>query len=139
MDYADNAALIPYDGNDGSGQTIKCLSDREYGNKKDIGISIKNDIYSEEQVVDVNSLADVYIINELLCDADVYWSSFFMSVDFGPGGNKKLRFEAPWDFDSGVFERAYAMIESDKTQYQNAFTRNYRKWNNINNSAFRTE
>lgn len=125
-----------------------------------------------------------------------------MSVDFGPGGNKKLRFEAPWDFDSamgnknryvdgtgyyaanivpdvnggpnsggsyntvnpwlvvlayedwyrelicdkwtkafdsGVFERAYAMIESDKTQYQNAFTRNYRKWNNINNSAFRTE
>lgn len=251
VDYADNAALIPYDGNDGSGQTIKCLSDREYGNKKDIGISIKNDIYSEEQldfiasyvnnvydimyaaaylgeayvftpdyteirkttdvspkeaveqVVDVNSLADIYIINELLCDADVYWSSFFMSVDFGPGGNKKLRFEAPWDFDSamgnknrcvdgtgyyasnivpdvnggpngggsyntvnpwlvvlayedwyrelicdkwtkafdsGVFERAYAMIESDKTQYQNAFTRNYRKWNNIiNNSAFRTE
>ena len=25
-----------------------------------------------------------------------------MDVDFGPGGSKKLRFEAPWDFDSAM-------------------------------------
>lgn len=151
-----------------------------------------------ERVVDVNSLADAYLINELLCDADIYWSSFFMSADFGPEGNKKLTFEAPWDYDSslglkdrcldgtgfyaastvpdvngnecdfinpwlavlayedwyqdiitekwtkaydsGVFDRVYAMIESDKNLYTEAFDRNYERWDNINNrSAFESE
>ena len=55
-----------------------------------------------ERVVDIDSLADMYVISELTCDADIYWSSFFMSVDFGKNGSKKLRFEAPWDFDSGL-------------------------------------
>ncbi len=55
-----------------------------------------------ENVVDVRSLVDMYIISELTCDADVYWSSFFMDADFGPKGSKKLRFEAPWDFDSAM-------------------------------------
>ncbi|MDO4863651.1 MAG: CotH kinase family protein [Ruminococcus sp.] len=55
-----------------------------------------------EQVVDVQSLADMYIISELTCDADIYWSSFFMDADFGEGGNRKLTFEAPWDFDSAM-------------------------------------
>ena len=58
-----------------------------------------------EKVVDVRSLADMYIISELTCDADIYWSSFFMDVDFGPEGDKKLRFEAPWDFDSSMGNR----------------------------------
>ena len=53
-------------------------------------------------VVDVDSLADTYILNELFCDADLYWSSFFMDADFGSGGDRKLRFEAPWDFDSAL-------------------------------------
>jgi len=55
-----------------------------------------------ENVVDVNSLADMYIISEMTCDADLYYSSFYMDVDFGPNGSKKLRFECPWDFDSGL-------------------------------------
>ena len=55
-----------------------------------------------EQVVDIRSLVDIYIISELTCDADIYWSSFYMDADFGPGGSRKLRFEAPWDFDSSM-------------------------------------
>lgn len=55
-----------------------------------------------ERVVDTDSLADMFIISELTCDADIYWSSFFMSADFGEGGSRKLRFEAPWDFDSSM-------------------------------------
>lgn len=55
-----------------------------------------------EKVVNVESLVDTYIINEIGCDADIYWSSFYMSVDFGEGGDKKLTFCAPWDFDSGL-------------------------------------
>jgi len=53
-------------------------------------------------VVDVDSLADMYIISELTCDADIYWSSFYIDADFGAEGSKKLRFEAPWDFDSAM-------------------------------------
>ncbi len=145
VDYVDNAPLVPYDGNGGSGKTITCMG----RGKKNVGITIKSDIYSEEQrdfiagfvngvytimyeaaynnkayefnsdysalvessltpreavekVVDVNSLASLYLISELTCDADIYWSSFFMSADFGENGNKKLTFTAPWDFDSAM-------------------------------------
>ena len=55
-----------------------------------------------EAAVDVQSLVDMYIISEVACDADLYWSSFFMDVDFGKDGDGKLRFEAPWDFDSAL-------------------------------------
>ena len=55
-----------------------------------------------ERVVDITSLADAYIIAELTCDADLYWSSFFMDVDFTAAGSRRLTFEAPWDFDSAL-------------------------------------
>lgn len=51
-------------------------------------------------VIDLQSLVDTYILNELACDADVDWSSFYLSLDMTSLGNKKLTFEAPWDFDS---------------------------------------
>lgn len=151
MDYNRNAPLKPYDGNDGGGRTMQVLgSGDEEDPKKEVGITIKSDIYSVEQhdfianytnnvynimyraayegeawvfddnyktisrsdkitpqeavekVVNVDSLADMYIISELTCDADIYWSSFYMDADFGEGGDKKLTFEAPWDFDSGL-------------------------------------
>lgn len=73
------------------------------------------------RVIDIPSLVNTYIINEVACDPDLYWSSFYMDIDFGANGDKKLRFEAPWDFDSaygakrhcanakGVFAGASAM------------------------------
>lgn len=146
VNYRNDAELVPYDGNGGSGRKARPSA----GGMNDVGITIKSDIYSQEQhdfianyvssvydimyeaaynnkafvmsddfrsvsetaeltpreavekVVDVRSLVDSYIIAELTCDADIYWSSFFMSADFGAGGSKKLRFEAPWDFDSAL-------------------------------------
>lgn len=142
VSYADNAPLIPFDGNDTTTTTFKPNNVP--------GITIKNDIYSNnqhdfiasyvnnvyrimyaaayeniayvfnsdytkllvsesispkeavERVVDTESLAGMYIISELACDADIYWSSFYMSVDFGEQGNKKLTFHAPWDYDSAL-------------------------------------
>lgn len=150
VDYMDNAPLKPYDGYDGSGETMTCLPENSDDEKKDIGFTIKSEIYSQEQhdfiasyvdnvyrimyhaaydnqaycfneeysaisetadmtpqeaveaVVNVQSLADMYIISELTCDADIYWSSFYMDADFSADGDKKLTFEAPWDFDSGL-------------------------------------
>ncbi len=58
-----------------------------------------------EAVVDVDSLAGMYILSEITCDPDIYWSSFFISVDLSANGSRKLRFEAPWDFDSSMGNR----------------------------------
>lgn len=150
VDYADNAPLVPFDGNSGSGRTMTPLSSGPDDPKGNIGISISSDINSPaqrdfiasyvnnvykimyaaayrneayqfnadystiekttaltareavEQVIDIQSLVDTYILNEVACDADVYYSSFYMTADFGEGGNRKLTFEAPWDFDSGL-------------------------------------
>lgn len=62
-------------------------------------------------IIDVNSLASMYIFNELICDPDLYLTSFFMDVDFGEAGDRLLRFEAPWDFDSTMGNKSFA-IES---------------------------
>ncbi|MBQ9899173.1 MAG: CotH kinase family protein [Ruminococcus sp.] len=150
VDYAENAPLVPFDGNDGSSRTMTCLSTGYRDYKTDLGFTIKNDLNSQEQhdyiagfvnnaykimyyaayedkayvmnadcsditetdditsrqavenVVDVYSLADMYIISELTCDADIYLTSFFMTADFGADGNGKLTFQAPWDFDSSM-------------------------------------
>ncbi len=150
IDYADNGALVPFDGEDGGGRKMYPMNKWVYGECKDVGFSIKSDIYSQaqhdfiagfvdgvydilyaaayedtawvftenyseivqsdtltpqeavEQVIDVDSLAAMYLLSELTCDADIYWSSFFMSVDFGEGGSRKLTFHAPWDFDSSM-------------------------------------
>ena len=60
-------------------------------------------------IIDVNSLASMYIFNEMICDPDLYLTSFFMDVDFGEAGDKKLRFEAPWDFDSTMGNKSFAI------------------------------
>lgn len=65
-----------------------------------------------EAVVDVRSLAEMYILSEITCDPDIYYSSFFMSADLSSNGDKKLRFEAPWDFDSSMGNRY--VIESGR-------------------------
>lgn len=51
------------------------------------------------KVIDVTSLADMYILHEICEDSDIGWSSFYLSIDMSPSGNKKLTFQAPWDFD----------------------------------------
>ena len=150
VDYANNAPLVPFDGEGGDGREITCLPEGSGDYKNDIGVTIKNDIISQEQhdfissfvnnsykimyeaayndaayvfnedyseivpasditpfeavdkVVNLESLADMYIISEITCDADIYWSSFFMTADFGETGDKKLTFTAPWDFDSAM-------------------------------------
>lgn len=52
------------------------------------------------EVIDLQSLVDTYILNEIACDSDIAWSSFYLSVDMTKEGKHKLTFEAPWDFDS---------------------------------------
>ena len=67
------------------------------------------------EVIDLQSLVDIYILQEIAKDPDIAWSSFYMSVDMSENGNKKLVFEAPWDFDS-----AYG-IKKKYTSYDGLF------------------
>ena len=54
------------------------------------------------KLIDINSLVSTYILNEIVMNVDYGWSSFFMSIDMSENGNKKLTFEAPWDFDWAI-------------------------------------
>ena len=64
------------------------------------------------EVVDIKSLADMYIFNELICDPDLYLTSFFMDIDFSAGKKPLLRFEAPWDFDSTLGNKNFCVQET---------------------------
>lgn len=70
-------------------------------------------------VIELESLVDTYIINEIACDPDIAWSSFYLSVDMSESGSKKLIFEAPWDFDSayGIKKK---FTDTDKLFAQNS-------------------
>lgn len=57
-------------------------------------------------VIDIESLVNMYILQEISCDPDIGWSSFYMDVDMSENGSKKLVFEAPWDYDSAFGIRA---------------------------------
>ncbi len=60
----------------------------------------KNEKAAIGSFVDLQSLVDVYILNEICCDYDLHWSSFYMTLDMSENGTKKLTFTAPWDFDT---------------------------------------
>lgn len=62
--------------------------------------------------IDLESYVDMYILQDVCCDNDLNWSSFFMSADMSASGNKKLTFEAPWDFDS-AFGLMKTSVEKD--------------------------
>ena len=54
-----------------------------------------------ESVTDLDSWVDMFVLQEFCRDNDADWSSFFLSFDMSATGNKKLTFQAPWDFDNG--------------------------------------
>ena len=50
--------------------------------------------------IDLDSLVNMYLIQEISMNSDVGAGSFFMSVDFSEGAeSNKLTFECPWDFN----------------------------------------
>lgn len=67
------------------------------------GVSVQETV---AQVIDLRSLVDTFILNEIACNPDLGWSSFYISLDMGEGGSRRLTFQAPWDFDSAFGIRA---------------------------------
>ncbi len=62
--------------------------------------TIKTPREAVEKVIDTRSLVDTFILNEICQDMDLGWSSFYMSLDMSETGDRLLKFEAPWDWDS---------------------------------------
>ena len=98
-------------------QTIwQVLYDAAYGEHSDIGTapyhtmdgeggyvedpSIETAQEAVEKVVDIETLVDMYILQEICEDSDLDWSSFFFSLDMSEEGKRLLTYTAPWDFDS---------------------------------------
>ena len=51
---------------------------------------------------DMQSFVDSYILNEITTNPDIGYSSFYLSYDNSPTGDKKLRLDNPWDFDTAL-------------------------------------
>ena len=71
-----------------------------------------------EQVIkenfDLNAWAEGFIINAVCLPPDVGYSSFYMSFDNTENGDKKLRFDNPWDFDSNFGNRRNFLVNPDQ-------------------------
>ncbi len=70
--------------------------DADYSDKVASNVTSTEECVSK--VIDIDSLVNTFILQEIACDLDLNWSSFYMDFDAATG--KKLTFEAPWDFDS---------------------------------------
>lgn len=65
-----------------------------------------------EKSFDIQSFVDMYILNEITCNPDVGYSSFYLTYDNSASGDKKLRLDNPWDFDSALGLVNYTMMDS---------------------------
>ena len=67
---------------------------------------------------DLEAWAVGFIINAFACPPDLGYSSFYMSFDNSATGDKKLRFDCPWDFDSNFGNRNNLITDADGSSSQ---------------------
>ena len=67
-----------------------------------------------EEHFNLGSWAAGMIINAFTCPPDLGYSSFYMSYDNSAKGDKKLRFDVPWDFDSNFGNRNNFITNADQ-------------------------
>ena len=66
---------------------------------------------------DLDAWVEGYIINAVCIPPDLGYSSFYMSFDNSPSGDKRLRFDCPWDFDSNFGNRNGLYLNSQGDEY----------------------
>lgn len=70
-----------------------------------------------EKNFNLNAWVDGYIINAYSIPPDLGYSSFYMSFDNSPTGDKKLRYDVPWDFDSNFANRNNFYVNAEGDEY----------------------
>ena len=83
----------------------------ENNNVVSTSLTVKQTI---EKNFDLNAWAEGFIINAVCLPPDVGYSSFYMSFDNSSTGDKKLRFDNPWDFDSNFGNRRDFIVNPDQ-------------------------
>ena len=73
------------------------------------------------QHFDINAWVDGFIINAVSCPPDLGYSSFYMSFDNSATGDKKLRYDVPWDFDSNFGNRKDFIVNADQLYVDNTY------------------
>lgn len=90
--------------------TMAVYEDKHYAFNEDytgiVPIEGKSMQDTVSQVVELQSVVDMYLLNEIVCNPDIAWSSFYLTLDMSENGSKKLIYEAPWDYDSCFGMRA---------------------------------
>ena len=94
-------------------------------NKRAKEINDNNEVVDTEKTVeeviaqyfDLTAWVDGYIINAFSCPPDLGYSSFYMSYDNSPTGDKKLRYDVPWDFDSNFGNRNNFYVNAQGDTY----------------------
>ena len=69
------------------------------------------------QHFDLDAWVDGYIINAVSVPPDLGYSSFYMSYDNTPTGDKRLRYDVPWDFDSNFGNRNNFYVNAQGDTY----------------------
>ena len=87
------------------GEAVKNKTAKDINDNNQVvstSLTIKQTI---EKNFDLNAWAEGFIINAVCLPPDVGYSSFYMSYNNAPDGDKKLRYDNPWDFDSNFGNR----------------------------------
>ena len=69
------------------------------------------------QYFDIDAWVDGFILHAYTVAPDLGYSSFYMSYDNSPYGDKKLRFDCPWDFDSNFGNRNNFYVNAQTDTY----------------------
>lgn len=68
------------------------------------------------KTINIDSFVNMYILNEIACDPDIGYSSFYLTFDNTAEGDKKLKLDNPWDWDSSLGVRA-GTVENSQGMY----------------------
>ena len=69
----------------------------------------------------LDAWVDGFIINAYSCPPDLGYSSFYMTYDNSPTGDKRLRYDVPWDFDSNFGNRNNFITNADQLYVDNTY------------------
>ena len=96
--------------------------------------ALKSGSQSEtEKYIDIPSLVDNYLANELCKNVDAGWDSYYFSKDAGG----KLTFHPMWDYDLALGNNTEAKGISDaKGANADSYNRNFTKWNTLGRKVY---
>lgn len=96
------------------GEAAKNNKARDINDNNEVVQTTLNVRQTIEKNFDLNAWAEGFIINAVCLPPDVGYSSFYMSYNNAPNGDKRLRYDNPWDFDSNFGNRRSFIEKPDE-------------------------